>query len=131
MVSGYLWIAAAIVGTPPGASEASGLDALVTAIKSSGAVLVPGAILTVVIAAAYAAVFALLWGGRTPGRAALGLRLVDASGAPPGPVRAVVRAILSVVSFSALLAGFWVALFDRRGQTLHDKLTSTFVVRMS
>ena len=30
-----------------------------------------------------------------------------------------------------LLAGFWVALFDRRGQTLHDKLTSTFVVRMT
>ncbi|RYZ38766.1 MAG: RDD family protein, partial [Myxococcaceae bacterium] len=27
--------------------------------------------------------------------------------------------------------GFWMALFDRRGQTLHDKLTSTFVVQPS
>ncbi len=33
------------------------------------------------------------------------------------------------VSFVPFLAGFWLALFDRRGQTLHDKLTQTFVVR--
>ncbi len=131
VVAGYLWIAAAIVGTPAEAADASGLEALMQGIKSASAVLVPGAFLAVVIAAAYSAVFALLWGGRTPGRAVLGLRLVDASGAPPGPVRAVIRAILSVVSFAALLAGFWLALFDRRGQTLHDKLTSTFVVRMT
>ncbi len=131
IVTGYLWIATAITGTSPNAVQSSGLDALVQWLKAWSTVLVPGAILSVIISAAYAAVFALLWDGRSPGRALLGLRLVDASGAPPGPARAVVRAVLSVVSFAVLLSGFWVALFDRRGQTLHDKLTSTFVVRMT
>jgi uncharacterized RDD family membrane protein YckC len=55
---------------------------------------------------------------------------VDDSGAAPGPARALVRAALALVSFALFLAGFWLALFDRRGQTLHDKLTRTFVVRL-
>jgi uncharacterized RDD family membrane protein YckC len=41
-----------------------------------------------------------------------------------------VRAALSLASFGLFLSGFWLALFDRRGQTLHDKLTSTFVVQL-
>jgi hypothetical protein len=41
----------------------------------------------------------------------------------------VVRALLSLISAGAFLGGFWLAIFDRRGQTLHDKLTRTFVVR--
>ena len=63
--------------------------------------------------------------------AVLGLRLVDTHGLAPAPTRAIVRALLSVVSFGLFLGGFWMALFDRRGQTLHDKLTSTFVVQPS
>ncbi len=65
------------------------------------------------------------------GRWLLGLRLVDTHGLAPAPARAIVRALLSVVSFGLFLGGFWMALFDRRGQTLHDKLTSTFVIQPS
>ena len=38
--------------------------------------------------------------------------------------------MLSLLSFALFLSGFWLALFDRHGQTLHDKLTKTFVVKL-
>lgn len=82
------------------------------------------------VAFVYTTLFAFLWHGRTPGRRILGIHLVDASGHAPRAGRALVRAALSLASFALFLSGFWLALFDRRGQTLHDKLTSTFVVRL-
>ncbi len=93
-------------------------------------VAMPAAALSVLIAFVYTALFAFLWQGRTFGRRLLGIHLVDGTGSAPGPVRAVIRALLSVVSFALFLAGFWLALFDRKGQTLHDKLSRTFVVRL-
>jgi uncharacterized RDD family membrane protein YckC len=129
VVFAYMTLASTIAGSGPQPASFTALDVLVHRMQSWQSVLIPGAVLGLVLGAAYAAVFSLLWGGRTPGRAVFGIRLVDASGRPPGPVRGLIRAILSLVSFLALLAGFWMALFDRRGQTLHDKLTRTFVVR--
>ncbi|MDX2010057.1 MAG: RDD family protein [Myxococcaceae bacterium] len=82
------------------------------------------------VAFVYTTLFAFLWRGRTPGRRLLGIHLVDASGHAPRAGRALVRAALSLASFGLFLSGFWLALFDRKGQTLHDKLTSTFVVRL-
>lgn len=82
------------------------------------------------VAFVYTTLFAFLWHGRTPGRRILGIHLVDATGQAPRAGRALVRAALSLASFGLFLSGFWLALFDRRGQTLHDKLTSTFVVRL-
>jgi uncharacterized RDD family membrane protein YckC len=82
------------------------------------------------VAFVYTTLFAFLWHGRTPGRRVLGIHLVDASGHAPRAGRALVRAALSLASFGLFLSGFWLALFDRRGQTLHDKLTSTFVVQL-
>jgi uncharacterized RDD family membrane protein YckC len=93
------------------------------------AVLAPCVALALVLGLVYTAAFALLWDGRTPGRRLLGIRLVDRTGLAPAPGRAIARAVLALVSFVPFLAGFWLALFDRRGQTLHDKLTQTFVVR--
>jgi uncharacterized RDD family membrane protein YckC len=93
-------------------------------------IFVPAALLVALLAFVYSSLFAFIWGGRTPGRRALGLHLVDDSGHAPGPMRALLRGVLSLVSFGLFLAGFWVALFDRRGQTLHDKLSSTFVVQL-
>ncbi|MCA2978043.1 MAG: RDD family protein, partial [Myxococcaceae bacterium] len=82
------------------------------------------------VAFVYTTLFAFLWRGRTPGRLLLGIHLVDATGQAPHAGRALVRAALSLASFGLFLSGFWLALFDRKGQTLHDKLTSTFVVRL-
>jgi uncharacterized RDD family membrane protein YckC len=131
IVGAYFNVAARVVGAQAEPSGMSGLDALAHQLHAWNALLLPGAVLTLVLGAVYAGAFAVLWGGRTPGRLLTGIRLVDASGYPPGPWRAGVRAILSLFSFILLLGGFWLALFDRRGQTLHDKLTRTFVVQPS
>jgi uncharacterized RDD family membrane protein YckC len=125
----FLLAAAAVIGVKPEPSHLSGIDAMMLELHAYQPVMVPGAVLGILLAGSYCAAFAFLRQGRTLGRWALGLRLVDARGGAPTPVRAVVRAVLAVVSFALFLVGFWVALFDRRGQTLHDKLTSTFVVR--
>jgi len=98
--------------------------------QSLALVALPAALLLLVLAFVYAALFAFLFQGRTPGRGLTGIRLVDEQGTAPGPARALARAALSLVSVGLCLSGFWLALFDRRGQTLHDKLTRTFVVRL-
>lgn len=93
-------------------------------------IAVPGLALAAVMAFVYTTLFAFLWSGRTPGRRLMGIHLVDSTGHAPGPTRALIRAVLSLVSFGLFLSGFWLALFDRHGQTLHDKLTRTFVVKL-
>lgn len=126
----YVGLAAALI-TPRGvpSTQLTGIDGLMARVHQLNAVLVPCIALALVLGLAYTAAFALLWNGRTPGRRLLGIRLVDSTGLAPTPGRAITRAALAVVSFVPFLAGFWLALFDRRGQTLHDKLTQTFVVR--
>jgi uncharacterized RDD family membrane protein YckC len=126
----YVGLAAALItphGTP--STQLTGIDGLMARVHQLNAVLAPCVALAFVLGLVYTAAFALLWNGRTPGRRLLGIRLVDRSGLAPTPGRAITRAALAVVSFVPFLAGFWLALFDRRGQTLHDKLTQTFVVR--
>jgi uncharacterized RDD family membrane protein YckC len=100
------------------------------AVEKLAVVFVPGVLLAGLLAFVYATLFAFVWGGRSPGRRLLGLHLVDDSGQAPSPIRALCRGALSLVSFGLFLSGFWIALFDRRGQTLHDKLCSTFVVQL-
>ena len=101
-----------------------------TPLQQLMAIAVPGAALAGVLAFVYTTLFAFLWAGRTPGRRLMGIRLVDVTGHSPGVARSLLRAALSLVSFALCLSGFWLALFDRHGQTLHDKLTRTFVVKL-
>ena len=74
-----------------------------------------------VLALAWSWVFTALW-SRTPGMAFTGQRLCRLDGRPLGPVAAFARALLAVLSGALGLFGFVLALFDHRGQTLHDKL---------
>ncbi|MCY1016720.1 RDD family protein [Pyxidicoccus sp. MSG2] len=127
----YITLASSVTGTKAPEPGLVGLDAFVAWLRAFHTVLLPGFFLVLVLALVYCAVAAFLWNGRTLGRLLLGLRLVDTHGVAPAPGRAIVRAILASLSFVLFLGGFWMALFDRRGQTLHDKLTSTFVVQPS
>ena len=67
--------------------------------------------------------------GQTPGKFALGIRVVKADGSPIKDVDAVIRVIGYHVSAAFLFLGFIWALFDRQNQTWHDKLARTYVVR--
>lgn len=125
----FLFVAATVAGVKAPPTPYGGFDKLIHLSRAFESVLKPTLGLAVVLALLYSTVFAIIWNGRTLGRRVLGVQLVDGSGLPPTPVRAAVRSLLSLVSFALFLGGFWLALFDRHGQTLHDKLTGTFVIR--
>jgi uncharacterized RDD family membrane protein YckC len=70
--------------------------------------------------------------GWTPGKAMMGIKLVNAEGRPPGVLRALLRYILWIVdAFPYLipyLTGFIVALNSERNQRVGDMAAGTFVV---
>jgi len=80
---------------------------------------------------AYPAGFETLWRGRTPGKAALGLRVVTVEGAPIRFRHAAIRAILGLVDKYALSAvpGVLALLLSRRNQRLGDLVGGTLVLR--
>ncbi len=66
----------------------------------------------------------------TPGKIAVGLRIVDAStGQRPSTRQYVIRLLGQFLSFLCLFIGvIWVA-FDPRKQAWHDKMANTVVIR--
>lgn len=79
----------------------------------------------------YPAGFETLWRGRTPGKAAMGLRVVTREGGPIGFRHAIVRAIFGLVELLGTLGAVAVvtALISRRGQRLGDLAAGTVVLR--
>ena len=67
--------------------------------------------------------------GATPGKLALGVRIVDArDGSAPSTARLVVRLLAYLVSALPMYLGFlWIAV-DRRKQGWHDKIARTIVI---
>jgi len=68
--------------------------------------------------------------GRSAGKLLLGLRIVDKSGLTPNFQTALVRSGMSFVSCFPCAWGYWWASLDNSGQTIHDKVAGTYVVRM-
>ena len=68
--------------------------------------------------------------GRTPGKFALGIRVVKADGTAISDTDAVIRAIGYQVSALLCGLGYIWAIFDKNNQTWHDKLAGTYVVRV-
>ncbi|MFO7299542.1 MAG: RDD family protein [Actinomycetes bacterium] len=89
-----------------------------------------GTIWRVAVAVAYLWLLGHLDGvtGQSPGKALLGLRVVDAAGADIGGRAGVIRRFLHVVDLAPLGLGFLLALVHVRRQTIADRLLSTFVV---
>lgn len=67
--------------------------------------------------------------GRTLGKWMLGLEVVGPDGGHPSPGRAALRAAFSLLSAGAAGLGLLLALLDRQGRALHDRLAGTAVVR--
>jgi uncharacterized RDD family membrane protein YckC len=125
----YLFAAQAIAGRVPPSQE-SGVDWVLERALVWKGVLVPGAALLAALCFVYSSLFHAL-GGRTLGKWLLGLTVVDLTGQPPRLARSAIRAALSLLSAALLMMGFALVLFDLRRQSLHDKLTRTFVVRLA
>ena len=76
--------------------------------------------------------FEALWDGRTPGKRALGLRVLHAGGEPLSFQGSVLRNLIRVVDLQpgvTGIAGAATILFNRRAQRLGDVVAGTIVVR--
>jgi len=81
---------------------------------------------------AYPIVFEAAWHGQTPGKRALGLRVVAGDGAPVGWLPAVVRNLMRAVDMLPFgyAAGLLACLCDRHGRRLGDQVADTLVVHV-
>ena len=68
--------------------------------------------------------------GQTLGKIALGLRVVDAAGQPPGYLRALARALLGSAGVLFAAAGLAPMAFDPARRALHDRILETRVIRL-
>ena len=94
--------------------------------------IVAGTILLVFTAwYGYFAFFEIVWRGQTPGKRALGLRVISVSGRPITPLQAILRNLLRIVDqLPALYAvGIISVLVSARNQRLGDLAAGTVVVR--
>lgn len=87
---------------------------------------------TTAILLGYPIAFEALWRGRTPGKAALGLRVVTTDGAPIRFRHAAVRGFLTLVDFylTSGAAAMLAVLFTRENQRLGDLAAGTLVLRL-
>jgi len=67
--------------------------------------------------------------GWSPGKRAVGLRIVTAAGEPPGVRRGLTRAAGAVLSELPLWIGYLWAAWGAGCQTWHDRMAGTWVVR--
>lgn len=69
--------------------------------------------------------------GQTLGKMAVGIKVVDAAGSVPGLGPAALREVPGkIVSSIAIFLGFLWIIWDGRKQGWHDKIASTYVVRV-
>ena len=68
--------------------------------------------------------------GATPGKMALGLKVINADGGDSVNVqKAIARYFAEILSGMICYVGYFLALFDDQRRTLHDRLCNTLVVR--
>lgn len=67
--------------------------------------------------------------GQTPGKLVTGLRVVGATGRPPGYLRAMARALVGLLGTGLAGLGLLPMAFDPAARALHDRLFRTRVVR--
>ena len=77
----------------------------------------------------YLTLFLVLWDGRTPGKKALGLRVVRLNGEPLSLFLSLERAGGYAAGLATGLLGFAQVLWDPNRQAIHDKIAETVVIR--
>ena len=92
--------------------------------------LVPALIFAANIAmAGFYEVFFLVRNAATPGKMALGLKVINVSGAPIGWGKAIARFLCYYLDQLTLLIGYIIAAFDAEKRALHDHICGTRVIR--
>ncbi len=104
------------------------------AAAADGAVGTAGLVITLIVVTlvvfGYPVIWESLWRGRTPGKAALGLRVVTRQGAPIRFRHALVRGLVGMVEVMALVpVGVISMLFSTQDQRLGDMAAGTLVIR--
>lgn len=87
-------------------------------------------LINVCVAIAYQ-VFFLTRSGATPGKMALGVKVIKADGGPITAGLAVGRYLATILDSVILGIGFLMAGFDREKRALHDHICNTRVIRVS
>ena len=77
----------------------------------------------------YLTLFLALWQGRTPGKKAMGLRVVRLNGQPLGLYMSLERAGGYMAGLATGLLGFAQIWWDPNRQAIHDKIAETVVIR--
>lgn len=67
--------------------------------------------------------------GQTIGQQVMGLRIIDEAGNPPGPGRAIIRVLASILSTIPIFLGYFWALWQPERRTWHDILAGTWVIK--
>ena len=69
------------------------------------------------------------WRGQTPGKMAVGVKIIKTDGSPIGIGRAVLRYIGYLVSTIIIFIGYLMIAWDSKKQGLHDKIAGTYVIK--
>ncbi len=72
-----------------------------------------------------------LWGGKTPGKALVGIHIVKLDGSPIGWVESIIRYLGYILNGITLLIGFLMIAVRRDKRGLHDLVAKTMVVHES
>lgn len=76
--------------------------------------------------------FSFFWvkNGQTLGMQAWKMKIVSKDSLPISWKQAILRYFLAWLSFGCFFIGYFWVLFDAKKQTLHDKLTKTYVIKL-
>ena len=86
-------------------------------------------LMALVVGIAYFAGF-WQWRGQTPGKMALGIKIIHTDGSSLNWGWAALRYLGYIVSAMVLYIGFILIAFDSRKQGLHDKIADTYVIKL-
>lgn len=110
------------------------IDGIILGVAQSilGAILgmTAGRLFGIVIGVAYFAYFEGGATGQTLGKKVMNIRVVSTSGGQLPMGQAVIRYFGRIVSSIPLLLGYFWMLWDKNGQTWHDKFASSYVVNV-
>jgi len=79
---------------------------------------------------AYQWYFLTRQGGQTPGKRLMNLKVIKVDGSALSDSDAIIRTVGYYINSAILLIGWIIIFFDSNRQGLHDKLASTYVVKV-